>query len=101
MKPLALLLALACSPAFAAQQLMVFSASWCGACREFKADHERDPALTGGLELVTVDVDRNRDQVRRYRVRAMPTFILLEDGKEVRRQVGYQGPERLRQWLGR
>lgn len=98
---LAILVLLACSQAIAAETLMVFSASWCGACRQFKADLAKDPSLTGDSQIVNVDVETERDTVRRYRVKAMPTFIVIEDGREVRRQVGYEGAARFKRWLER
>lgn len=99
MKRLALLLVLACSPAIAAEQLVAITASWCGPCRQFKADLADDPSLAGGREIRVLDVDEDRAEARRYRARSLPTFVLLEDGREVRRTAGYTDADTLRRWL--
>lgn len=42
-----------------------------------------------------------RQLVQRYRLEAMPCFILFENGLEVARNVGYLTKEELRTWLGK
>lgn len=98
---LAAMLVLACSPAIAAEQLVAVTASWCGPCRQFKSDLADDPSLAGGREIRILDVDEDRAEARRYRARSLPTFILLDDGREARRTTGYSGSKQFRQWLER
>lgn len=98
---LAAMLVLACSSAIATEQLVAITASWCGPCRQFKADLADDPSLAGGRQIRVLDVDEDRAEARRYRARSLPTFILIDDGREVRRTTGYSGPEKLREWLER
>jgi len=64
-------------------QVLAFTADWCKACQQDKprlADLRRQ-----GVEVVEIDYDARPDLVRRYRVRRLPTYIVLKDGKEVER----------------
>ena len=76
-----------------------FFATWCGPCKmlapvidEVAQDH---PDVT----FVKVDVDRNLDATRKYRVMAMPTVVVFENGKEKNRNVGYVPAEVLKDLL--
>jgi len=64
-------------------QIYAFTADWCQACQRDKpklADLRRQ-----GVEVVEIDYDARPDLVRKYRVRRLPTYIVLKDGKEVER----------------
>lgn len=64
-------------------QVLAFTADWCQACQQDKpklADLRRR-----GVEVVEIDYDARPDLVRKYRVRRLPTYIVLKDGKEVER----------------
>jgi hypothetical protein len=39
------------------------------------------------------------DLVAKYNVQAFPTIILLRDGREVARRVGYASPAELKRWV--
>jgi thiol-disulfide isomerase/thioredoxin len=76
-------------------QLLVFTADWCGACRHMKpvvAELSRE-----GFDVRTFNVDTNRDKAQKYGVRSIPTFVLVRDGKEVRRQSGATSADKLKQ----
>jgi thiol-disulfide isomerase/thioredoxin len=80
-------------------EIIDFSARWCGPCQQVAplvARLERE-----GEPIRTVDVDAQRDVAQRFKVTAMPTFVLLIDGKEVDRNVGAMSEAQLRAWLGR
>ena len=47
-----------------------------------------------------VDVDAEPELAVRFRVVSIPTVILLQDGKEIARSVGYLPKEELLQKLG-
>lgn len=82
-------------PSTADGQLLVFTADWCGACRHMKpvvAELYRE-----GFDVQTLNVDANREKAQKFGVRGIPTFILVRDGKEVRRQTGVTSAERLKQ----
>jgi thiol-disulfide isomerase/thioredoxin len=80
-------------------EVLDFSAKWCGPCQQVAplvARLERD-----GFPIRSVDVDQHRDLAERFKVTAMPTFILLVDGREVDRHTGKMDEAQLRAWMDR
>jgi thiol-disulfide isomerase/thioredoxin len=76
-------------------EVLFFNASWCGPCRQMK------PIVKSmrreGYRMRDVDVDRNRQLAQKYQISAVPTFVFVENGKEVDRFSGGKSPDDLRQ----
>lgn len=78
-------------------KLLVFSASWCGPCNNMKPvvnqlDQNR---------VVRYDIDSCDDELVEYSVKAVPTFIVVdEDNKEVGRIQGATTLSKLQELLG-
>lgn len=99
MRAACLLAAALCLPASAAEVLVVFSSPECGYCTKFKRDYEADPSIAGGRGVVPVNVNVDRRMAKQHRVRVLPTFIVMDGEREVRRQAGYHGAAALKGWL--
>ena len=77
-------------------------ATWCVPCRTVSPALEqlaRD--LAGRVKLVKVDVDGAPGLSQRFDVQAVPTLLLLKDGRVVAREIGAAPAPRLRAWLER
>jgi thiol:disulfide interchange protein DsbD len=60
--------------------LLDFAADWCVLCRELEETVFKDPSVlqeADGFRLLRVDVDRNADLVRRYRIFGVPTLLVF------------------------
>jgi len=69
--------------------LVDFFAEWCGPCKMMAPildELARDYA--GKLKVVKVDVDQSAETAALFGVTAMPTFVLVKDGKETFRRMG-------------
>ena len=65
--------------------LVDFFATWCGPCKMLS------PILEGyqsKIKVIKVDVDDFDDLAREYGVMSIPTLVLIENGKEVKRNIG-------------
>jgi thioredoxin 1 len=66
-----------------------FTATWCGPCQKLKPKlHEMAEEFEGKVKFVEVDVDKSKDLATEYGIQAMPTLIVMKDGKEESRIVG-------------
>jgi len=73
------------------KQILYFTASWCGPCRMLGPIME---SVKGQVNFSKLDVDVEQDLAVKYKVRSVPTLVLVENGVEKSRLVGvHQAPE--------
>lgn len=73
--------------------LQIWSAKWCGPCQSMKM--QMNSLELPVDEVLNIDVDECSEEAREAGIRGVPTLILLEDGVEVKRVTGFQGPAKL------
>lgn len=77
--------------------LVDFWATWCGPCR--RQAPVLDELSQEGFQIGKVDVDENPGLAQRYGVMSIPTLILFKKGQEVKRFVGLQSKDTLKNAL--
>jgi thioredoxin 1 len=56
-------------------------------------------AQSKGIRLGKIDIDREQELASRYEVTALPTFILVKDGRVKDRRIGAMSEADLSAWL--
>jgi thiol-disulfide isomerase/thioredoxin len=64
------------------RQVLAFQATWCGLCQQDKPELAK---LDSDIEIIRIDADRRPDLVQQYEVTALPTYIVMKNGREVER----------------
>ena len=67
--------------------VLYFTAEWCNPCQRSKPIAE-ELKRDGIIDFLFVDADTELELVQKFKVRSVPTYILIEDGKEVKRMNG-------------
>lgn len=65
-----------------------FFATWCGPCKRIAPTYEKLAEAFTNVTFLKVDVDESAELTNEYNISAMPTFVFLKNGKEVKRVEG-------------
>ena len=76
--------------------LVDFYANWCGPCKMIAPELER---VESGIKGVKVDVDELEDLAKKYGVMSIPTLILFNEGKEIKRTIGFIDKDRIEKFI--
>ena len=80
--------------------LVDFSATWCGPCRMLEPVlEELSEDMAGKVDFYNADSDENMDLAMAYRIASIPALLLLKNGEEVARTVGFQPKESLKKFI--
>lgn len=68
------------------KEILFFSAPWCGPCKQMKTMlNER---IKEELSIKIIDISEDMEMASQHQIMNVPTFVVLEDGKEKSRKIG-------------
>lgn len=71
--------------------LVDFGADWCGPCKAIEpVIKELVDEYKGKATIIEIDIDSQRELATDLMIQSIPTLILFQDGKEIKRFVGLQ-----------
>ena len=78
--------------------VLYFTADWCNPCKKVKpiVDEMNRENI---IKFQLVDVDSEMELAKRFEIRSVPTFILIKDGKEIKRTTGAQTRGQLEEFI--
>ena len=76
--------------------LVDFYANWCGPCKMLAPELER---VESDIKVVKIDVDEFEELAREYGVMSIPTLILFENSKEIKRNIGFMDKDKIQKFI--
>lgn len=70
--------------------LLDFWASWCAPCRAMSPVVDEIAAEKADIKVGKVDVETEKELAMQFKVRSIPTLVLIKDGQVVNRTIGVQ-----------
>ena len=70
-----------------------FYADWCGPCRMLAPIMQEIASENDEIKVVKINVDEAQDIAEKYGIMSIPTSVIIKNGQEVNRTVGYVGKE--------
>lgn len=80
--------------------LIDFWATWCGPCRMLGPIIEELGEELTEVKVCKVNVDEQPDLAQQYRVMAIPTLVVLKDGKTIQTATGVKSKGDIKKMLG-
>ena len=72
--------------------LVDFYANWCGPCKMLAPILEK----VDNIDILKVNVDAFPDLAANYGIMSIPTLILFENGKEIKKEIGFKTLEEIK-----
>ena len=71
------------------RKLLFFTARYCGKCFAIKKRiNKLIVQKQFNIDYEVIDVEKNKESIEKYKLEGVPTTIILEDGKEIKRVYG-------------
>ena len=75
--------------------LVDFYADWCGPCKMLAPILEN----IDSVDILKVNVDSFPDLADKYGVMSIPTLILFENGKELKKEIGFKNLDEIKKMI--
>ena len=69
------------------KKVLYFSAGWCSACKGVTPIIEQ-LVSTKSIPVNQINIDYDVSSAEEYKIKSVPTIIILENGKEIKRYTG-------------
>jgi thioredoxin-related protein len=82
--------------------LLIFSADWCHYCQVAKNDINKNNKLSEVIknyDIIELDHGVDKDAFTGYNIKVLPTFVIMQNGREIGRSTGYNGYKSLYNFL--
>lgn len=79
--------------------VLQFSAPWCGPCKNQTAIIDEVSGTKDNVFFGKVDIEQEMDIANDFKVLSVPTLVVLKNGKEQKRLVGFQSRQKLVEML--
>ncbi|EGC02113.1 MULTISPECIES: thioredoxin [Ruminococcus] len=73
--------------------LVDFNADWCGPCKMLAPVLEEIAGSRDDVKIVSINVDDEDILAEDYGVSSIPCLVVVKDGKEVKRSIGFRGKD--------
>lgn len=77
------------------KHIFYFTADWCSPCKKTKPIVEELNRESADIRFQIIDVDIEGELARKFEIKSVPTFIVIQDGQEIKRTTGAQTREQL------
>jgi len=75
--------------------IFYFTADWCNPCKKTRPIVEELNRESSEVRFQIIDVDIEGELARGFGIKSIPTFIVIQDGQEIKRATGAQTREQL------
>jgi len=75
------------------KNIFYFTADWCGPCKKVRPIVEE--LTKDGYSFQIIDVDIEKELVKKFEITSVPTFILFKNEKSIKRISGAQTKNQL------
>lgn len=65
-----------------------FWASWCGPCKQMNPSIKKIEDEFPNVKFLSVEIEQVPEIAQRFRIKSLPSILLLKDGQEVKRING-------------
>lgn len=74
--------------------ILKFAAHWCSACQSITAPFKEiaESNEFNDVDFYIIDIDKMPDLTKKYSIIGIPTFIFIDNKKEIKRESGVKDP---------